>query len=127
MPKALLIADATWVVNEVKASLSLEPWEIVELSDPSEVGAVAEEERPQVTIVDMQVGSMGGMAIIRAIRDALDPEERPRMVLLLDRPADAFIARRAGADAHVLKPINTAELRQAVSPVAVYARSSEEE
>jgi CheY-like chemotaxis protein len=48
-------------------------------------------------------------------------------VLLLDRAADAFIARRAGADAHVLKPINAAELRQAVAPEPTTAAAGEEE
>jgi DNA-binding response OmpR family regulator len=127
MPKALLIADTPWVVNEVKASLSLEPWEIVELTDPSRAAEVAEEVWPDVAIIDMQVDAMGGMAIIRALRDDLDPEDRPRTVLLLDRAADAFIARRAGADAHVLKPINAAELREAVAPEPAPVGASEEE
>lgn len=116
MPKALLIADTPWVVNEVKAALSLEPWEIVELADPSQAAAVAEQIWPDVAIIDMQVDAMGGMAIVRSLRDELDPEDRPRTVLLLDRAPDAFIARRAGADAHVLKPINAADLRAAVNP-----------
>ncbi|MEX0797105.1 MAG: hypothetical protein WD274_10455 [Acidimicrobiia bacterium] len=40
----------------------------------------------------------------------------PRMVLLLDRSADTFIARRARADASVVKPLTAAELRSAVAP-----------
>ena len=41
--------------------------------------------------------------------------------------ADSFIARRAGADAHVSKPIVASELRAALSPVPVAAVGSEEE
>jgi CheY-like chemotaxis protein len=62
----------------------------------------------------MQVGSMGGMAVVRDIRQTIEP--RPRLVLLLDRSADTFIARRAGADAHVLKPIEAGRLREALGP-----------
>ncbi len=127
MPKALLIADTPWVVNEVKAALSLEPWEIVELTDPAQAAAVAGEVWPEVAIIDMQVDAMGGMAIIRALRDELDPEDRPRTVLLLDRAPDAFIARRAGADAHVLKPINATELRAALTPAPAPVGAGEEE
>jgi DNA-binding response OmpR family regulator len=35
-------------------------------------------------------------------------------VLLLDRSADSFLAKRAGADAWVIKPFHDAELRAAV-------------
>ena len=67
-------------------------------------------------IVDMQVGSMGGMAVVRDIRQSFDETSRPRTVLLLDRSADEFLARRAGADAFVLKPITASELREALGP-----------
>lgn len=120
----MLVADATWVANEVRASLALGDWEIDEVSDPRTVVELTEESQPHVVIVDMQVGSMGGMAVIRALRGEIDPAERPRTVLLLDRSVDEFLARRAGADACVLKPINASVLREAV---AVPPGGSEEE
>jgi DNA-binding response OmpR family regulator len=114
MSKVLLVADANWVGNAVKAALTMRDWEIEELSDPRQALDRVAETSPDVVIVDMQVGSMGGMAVIRAIRSEIDPNVWPRTVLLLDRSADEFIARRAGADASVLKPINAAALRQAL-------------
>jgi DNA-binding response OmpR family regulator len=65
-------------------------------------------------IVDMQVQSMGGMAVVRDIRAAFQSGPRPRTVLLLDRSADTFLAKRAGADAWVLKPFQDSELRTAL-------------
>lgn len=115
MSTLLLVADASWVANEVKAALTLGEWTIEELSDPRQTLDIVEELSPDAVIVDLQVGSMGGMAVIRAIRSEIDPAARPRTVLLLDRSADEFIARRAGSDACVLKPINAAELRRAVT------------
>ena len=115
MPKVLLVADATWVANAVKAALTLGEWSIEELSDPRDALDRVAELSPDSVIVDMQVGSMGGMAVIRAIRGEIDPTDRPRTVLLLDRSADEFIARRAGADACVSKPINAAALREALT------------
>jgi len=111
----LLVTDAGWVTNEVKAALTLGDWDIQQLSDPRMTLEQVENLSPDIVIVDMQVGSMGGMAVIRAIRSGTTPADRPRMVLLLDRSADEFIARRAGADASVLKPINAAALRQALA------------
>ena len=113
MPQILLVADASWVANGVKASLALGDWEIETLHDPRSVLDEIEDTNPDVVIVDMQVGSMGGMAVIRAIRGEIDAAERPRTVLLLDRKADEFLAGRAGADSCVMKPIVASELREA--------------
>ncbi|MCI0425516.1 MAG: response regulator [Actinobacteria bacterium] len=108
----LVIADVPWVVNEVRAALAAEPWDIVVITDPRQVIPAVAQHGPRTIVVDMQVGSMGGMAVIREIRQSLDP--RPRLVLLLDRSADLFIARRAGADDCVLKPLEARRLREAV-------------
>lgn len=114
MPTVLVVADGAWVTNEVRSALSLGSWQIEELNEPRAVTDRLSESRVDVVIVDMQIGSKGGMAVIRSIRQDTDDVDRPRMVLLLDRSADRFLARRAGADAAVLKPINAAELRSAV-------------
>ena len=116
MSKVLLVADASWVVNEVRSSLTLGTWEIVEVSDPRQTSLMAREQEASAVIVDMQVGSMGGMAVVRDIRQSFDEAARPRTVLLLDRSADVFIARRAGADAWLTKPITASELRDALGP-----------
>lgn len=113
MSKMVLVADAPWVVNEVKSALAAEAWQYLEVSDPRQVTEIVEQARPDAVVIDMQVGSMGGMAVTRAIRQAA--ETHPRLVLLLDRYADRFLARRAGADAAVVKPIDGPELRWALS------------
>ncbi|HEX9761506.1 MAG TPA: response regulator [Acidimicrobiia bacterium] len=113
MPKLVLVADAPWVANEVKAALATDAWQVIEVADPRDATATIEATGPSVVIVDMQVASMGGMALLRDIRQTLDP--RPRLVLLLDRSADTFLARRAGADASVLKPIDSGRLRRALA------------
>ena len=59
--------------------------------------------------------SSDSRARVGAIRDEVDADSRPRIVLLLDRSADRFLAHRAGADACVLKPIDSADLRQALA------------
>jgi DNA-binding response OmpR family regulator len=128
MPIALVVADGSWVKNEVRSALSLGSWQIEEIDDPRSVTGRLEESRVDAVIIDMQVGSKGGMAVVRSIRQATDPADRPRMILLLDRSADEFLARRAGADAAVLKPFDAPELRKALAlqPVAA-ARGDEEE
>ncbi len=125
MSTVLVVADASWVTNEVRSALTLGTWQIEELSEPRAIVERLEKSKVECVVVDMQVGSKGGMAIIRSIRQATDPLERPRTVLLLDRSADRFLAGRAGADASVLKPINAAQLRVAIDPPT--SASDEEE
>lgn len=115
MPTALVVADGSWVTNEVRSALSVGSWRIEEITDPRTVVDRLEESRVDAVIIDMQVGSAGGMAVVRWIRQATDPALRPRMVLLLDRSADTFLARRAGADAWVRKPFDASELRAALA------------
>ena len=117
MPTAVVVADGSWVTNEVRSALALGEWDIREVADPREVVEQLGEVKTDAVIVDMQVGSMGGMALIRAIRQATDETSRPRLVLLLDRAADRFLAGRAGADAAVRKPINAQELRTALATI----------
>ena len=114
MPKALLVTDSEWVRNDVHAALSLGDWEISDLDDPQRTVEQVSDLEADVVLVDMQVRSMGGMAVIRDIIGVLDEERRPRTVLLLDRSADEFLARRAGADASVIKPFTAHALREAV-------------
>jgi DNA-binding response OmpR family regulator len=127
MPTALVVADGAWVANEVRSALSLGSWQIEDMDDPRAVTERLEESRIDVVVVDMQVGSKGGMAVVRAIRQATDELSRPRTVMLLDRSADTFLARRAGADASVLKPINAAELRVAMGMRQMVPAGSDEE
>lgn len=126
MPRALLVTDATWVANEVRAALGVGDWHIEALDDPALAVDRVTSGFYHAVIVDMQVGSMGGMAVIRAIRQATVQRHKPRMVLLLDRIADRFIAKRSGADAAVIKPINAAELRRALDPTTAMVGTSEE-
>jgi DNA-binding response OmpR family regulator len=118
MPLALLIADTTWVVNDTQASLSRGNWRIDLLGEPVTASARVEEIRPDVVIVDLQVRNMGGMAVVRDIRATVAPEKMPRLVILLDRTVDGFLAKRAGADAWVVKPFTDHALRQALGDIA---------
>lgn len=127
MAKVLLVADAEWVINEVRSALALGDWDVDVVNDPRTVADSVAETSPEAVIVDLQIGSMGGMAVVRSIRQTFDGPARPRTVLLLDRSADDFIARRAGADARVLKPITSSVLRAALSPKPAFTGTSEEE
>lgn len=117
MAKVVLLTDDIWVENEVRAALTDPGTEIHVISDPRAVVEAVAEHQAEVALIDLQVGAMGGMAVVRAMRGAVENHQmqRVRMVLLLDRSADGFLAHRAGADAYVVKPFTGQELRAAVA------------
>ena len=120
MPKILLVADAEWVVNDVRAALADARYDISTVADPREAADAWYDEEPDVAIVDLQVGSMGGFAVTRALRSAagrLDEPPTPTIVLL-DRTVDTFLAGRSGADAWLLKPFSSFGLQDLVDRLA---------
>jgi DNA-binding response OmpR family regulator len=115
--KVLLVTDEAWIRNEAVAALSDPGTVIREVADPRLVARSAAEFEPDVVIVDLQVGSMGGMAVARALREAEFADDIPAtsIVLLLDRSADEFLAGRAAADTWVVKPFTPQQLRTAIA------------
>lgn len=117
MRSVLLISDSEWVHNDVLASLDVPGTRIAIEKDPRAVLAAAQEHLPSVYLVDMQVGSMGGMAVTRRLRDAIYDKSVPEaaIFMLLDRQADTFLAKRAGADGWIVKPFTAQEIRATVA------------
>ncbi len=75
---------------------------------------------PGLVVLDLQIGNMGGIATCMDLRleegaGRLAPQ---RVLMLLDRPADAFLAERSGADGWVVKPIDQLQVRRAARAVA---------
>jgi CheY-like chemotaxis protein len=116
MADILVVADEPWVLTDVRAALGDSRYTLTESSDPRLAAETVAATRPDAVVVDLQVGSMGGMAVTRAVRHAFigSDIEAPPVILLLDRDADAFLAGRSGAAAWVRKPFGSFDLRQAI-------------
>lgn len=114
MASVVVLTDDPWVENEVLAALSDPGTEVHVISDPRATEETVRKHQAEVAVIDFQVRSMGGMAVVRALRVEANIH-RVRTVLLMDRSADAFLARRAGADAYVLKPFTAQDLRRAIA------------
>jgi DNA-binding response OmpR family regulator len=116
MPKFLVVADESWVRNEVHAAITEPDAELIDHDDPTTAADAAVEHGVDALIVDLQLKAMGGMAVTRAVRTATGSRDSAGLpvVLLLDRSADAFLARRAGARAWVTKPFTSYDLGEAL-------------
>jgi len=108
------------VTETVQAALSGTGSDLTLTDDPDGAAALALERGAQVVLVDLQVGSMGGMAVARALRTAARTAGTipPAVVLLLDREADAFLAGRAAADGWIRKPFEAFALRRLIERLA---------
>ena len=113
----LLATDADWVVDEVTAALGDNETSFTVCREGRLVSELVAIGNIDVVIADLQIGSMGGMAVAMDLRlDASSGavSETP-LVMLLDRDADVFLAQRSGAEAWLVKPLDALRLRKAVT------------
>jgi DNA-binding response OmpR family regulator len=116
MTTILLVADHRSTIDRVHASLSGPELTIIDHTDPGTASETAYALAVDSVLVDMQVGSMGAMAVTRSMRARAGSAPEIPVTILLDREADAFLAGRSGAAHWLLKTASTTELRQAVTP-----------
>jgi DNA-binding NarL/FixJ family response regulator len=118
VPNLLLATDADWVYDEVDAALG-GAYTVYRVHAGEDVLPAVRQVDPVVVLLDLQIGNMGGMAACLNLR----LEERagriePRKVLmLLDRDADVFLAQQGESDGWLIKPLDAFRLRRAVQTV----------
>jgi DNA-binding response OmpR family regulator len=110
----LVGTDAQWVLDEVLAALSSPENSFTVCSNGRDVPEAIETRTPDVAILDSQFGSMGGMAVTMNLRLDHSDHRIPHIpvLMLLDRGADAQLAKRSGADTWLVKPLNALTLRR---------------
>lgn len=116
MTNVLIASDSAAVAAEVQSVLPAPEYVTGVVTSGPDVLKVARQTPPDLIVLDFQIGNMGGMAICMDIR--LDTSAgRPDIpvLLLLDRRADVFLARRSHADGWVIKPTDPIRLRKAVA------------
>lgn len=118
----LLATDADHVHEKVAAALDGDH-EVVRVHAGAEVLAAVRDHNPVLVVLDLQIGNMGGMAACLDLRLEQRAERIPpqRVVMLLDRDADVFLARRAEADAWIVKPVDPLALRRTARDAMVDA------
>lgn len=119
MPLIYIVSDSQNLKNTITSALAGPGNELVELSSGKELMELLKEDKPDLVILDLQIGSMGATAITLDIRleegaGRIDPI---KILVLLDRRADVFMTRRSGADGFLLKPITALKIKRAVKEV----------
>ena len=118
--KALLIsADPRvreWMALAVRSAARSvgEEFETVEARDGVGGLAVAWRSLPDVVVADEITSRAGAFAVAMDLKGA-DPPFPGRVIILLERVQDEWLARWSGADAWFVKPVNPFELGDAVA------------
>ncbi len=125
MSTILVAADATWVRDLVRSACTAPGQEVMEATRGQDVRDLVGEHSPDLVVLDMQIANMGGLAVAIDLRleGAAGRIPDVSILLLLDREADRFLAKRVDADAELVKPVDPGTLRRTVD--ALLAREVE--
>ncbi len=117
MPDILIATDTPHLFDEFRSVLDGPDTTVRWVRSGHEVTAAADRQPPDLAVLDLQIGAMGGIAValdLRLDQGAGRIERFPQLVVL-DRRADVFIARRAGVEGWILKPLDPIRIRRATA------------
>jgi DNA-binding response OmpR family regulator len=119
MPSVLVATDADWIANDIRSVLGGPETTVTSVSSGPAVRTAVATNPPDLVILDLQIGQMGGMAISLDLRLEEGAGRLPHVpvIMLLDRRADVFLAKRSKAEGWLLKPLDPIRLRRAVKAV----------
>jgi DNA-binding response OmpR family regulator len=109
--RALIVDDSRTIAAIMRRFLELQNFEVLVAADGALGLEVARREQPRVIITDVNMPGMGGLDMVRALRN----DERTRDVVIIMQTSDASDASRqeaidAGANDYIVKPFEPARL-----------------
>ena len=110
-PKILLVEDDTNLVELIRYNLEKEGFDVVSTPDGEEALVLAEEENPDVVVLDWMIANLSGIEVCRRMRRA--PETASLPIIMLTARAeesDRIRGLETGADDYVTKPFSPREL-----------------
>ena len=116
MAYILIVSDARTVLDELRSVVDTPDNEIIECYSGQAVRGEVATDAPDLVIADCQVQNMGGIAICHDLKLEESAGRIPHVpaLVLLDRRADVFLAKRCAAEGYLVKPLDPIRLRRAV-------------
>lgn len=109
--KILLVEDDASLIELVTYNLEKEGFDVVRTGDGEEALTLAEEEKPDLIILDWMIANLSGIEVCRRLRRAPATANLP-IVMLTARgdEADRIRGLETGADDYMTKPFSPREL-----------------
>jgi two-component system phosphate regulon response regulator PhoB len=110
-PKILLVEDDPHLVELISYNLEKENFDVIRTGDGEEALVLAQEEKPDLVILDWMIANLSGIEVCRRLRRAPSTANLP-IVMLTARveEADRIRGLETGADDYVTKPFSPREL-----------------
>jgi len=110
----LVAADGAWVRDQVRSAFVGAGQHVTDVARGQDVRDAVAAHTPDLVVLDMQIGNMGGVATAIDLHLEASAGRLPwvPILLLLDREHDRFLAKRAAADAELVKPVDPGTLRR---------------
>jgi DNA-binding response OmpR family regulator len=115
----LVASDAEWVRDQLRSVLASPTTKVRMVSTGARVLPAVRRRAPDLVILDLQIGNMGGMAVCLDLRleESAGRLGHIKVIMLLDRRADVFLARRSGAEGWIIRPLDPIRLRRGTQTV----------
>ncbi len=125
--KALMISPDPALRHQLEVAIgtlerrSGERWEYLEAADGIRGLAVAWRERPDLVVADEIASGAGAFAVAKDLKGAAEPF-LGRVVIILARAQDTWLAKWSGADAWLTKPVDPFALADIVTDLVAAPR-----
>jgi DNA-binding response OmpR family regulator len=110
----LLATDSDDLYDEIDAALGSADTDLLRVRAGADVVPVCRHRTPDLVLLDLQIGNMGGMATSLAVKHEQESGRLPEfpVALLLDRKDDLFLGSESRADGWLVKPLDSLRLRR---------------
>jgi CheY-like chemotaxis protein len=115
--RTILVAEDDLDIRLMMSTLlGMKGYRVVESADGQETLAVAQRERPDLILMDLQLPRLNGFAVARFIRQSDSLRRTPIVVVSAHDPAKhRNLALAAGCNAYVQKPIDFEHLDELIA------------
>lgn len=112
MATVLLASDSDHLFASVDAALAGADVQVLRVRAGVEVVPTCSSKSPDLVLLDLQIGNMGGMATALALRQAQEygGVDKCPIALLLDRSVDTALAHQSKVDGWLIKPLDPLRL-----------------
>ena len=122
----LLVEDHADAREALQVLLELEGYAVVTAAEGLAALDIARTRHPDIALIDIGLPGLDGYEVARRLRAAEGP--RPILVALTgySQPEDRRNAEAAGFDAHLVKPVDPADLARVLTTLGTPGRGSRE-
>lgn len=124
-PKILIVEDEEAQAEVLRYNFEKEGWDVVLAFDGEEALLAAEEQQPDLVVLDWMLPGASGLRVCQALRGRPETKDLPIvMVTARGEEADRVRGLDSGADDYVVKPFSPSELVARVRAVLRRSRPS---